>query len=73
MPRCRRKPPRLCWDPLKDRDGIAYHNDGVTTMDQAKARLFDRVMTVFDSLPKPVRDYINEHDALPPGFQAGRR
>lgn len=68
--KCRRKPP---WDPVRDWDGVAFHNDGKTTMDEVKARLFDRVMPVFDSLPKPVRNYINEHDALPPWFRPGRR
>lgn len=58
------------FDPVKDWDGVAYHHDGVTTIDEYKARVFDRVMPVFDRLPKPVRDYINEHDAFPPGFGA---
>ena len=56
--KCRRR--RQRWDPLKDWDGIAYHHDGVTPIEDVKANILDFEMEVFDRLPKRVRDHLNE-------------
>ena len=61
MRRCRRKPR---WDPLKDWDGIAYHHDGVTPIEDVKANILDFEMRVFDALSKPARDELNEHGGM---------
>ena len=58
MRRCRRK---LRWDPVKDWDGVAYHNDGVTSIEAVKAEILDFEMEVFDALSKPARDKLNEN------------
>jgi hypothetical protein len=57
MRRCR----RLRWDPIKNWDGIAYHDDGVTPIDDVKANILDLEMQVFDALSRPARDRLNEH------------
>ena len=58
--KCRRRR-RYHWDPLKDWDGIAYHHDGVTPIDDVKANILDLEMQVFDALSRPARDRLNEH------------
>jgi hypothetical protein len=61
MRRCRRK---VRWDPLKDWDGIAYHHDGVTPIDDVKANILDFEMEVFDALSRKARDKLNEDGGM---------
>ena len=60
--KCRRR--RAHWDPLKDWDGIAYHHDGVTPIDDVKAHILDFEMEVFDALSRKARDRLNEEGGM---------
>lgn len=62
--RCRRKPRRPCWDPLKNWDGVALHHDGVTPVDEVKANILDFEMEVFDALSRAARDRLNEEGGV---------
>ena len=59
--KCRRK---ARWDPLKDWDGIAYHHDGVTPVDDVKANILDFEMCVFDALSPPARARLREDGGM---------